>query len=67
MGGDRSLDADRDGTDHDTEALCIRAREILGTAASFRVRVLLDMVLIELARDAAARISFPRSDSPDES
>ncbi|TXN23732.1 MULTISPECIES: hypothetical protein [Methylobacterium] len=61
------MDADRDDTDHDTEALCSQARELLGTAASFRVRVLLDMILIELARDAATRISAPRSDSPDES
>ncbi|MET0257447.1 MAG: hypothetical protein ABW179_02605 [Methylobacterium sp.] len=58
---------DADPPDRDLVDLCVQARERIGTAGSFRVRVLLDMVLIELAREAAAAVSSPRSDSQVES
>jgi hypothetical protein len=61
------LDTDADNTDRDVVDLCTRAREVLGATGSFRVRVLLDMTLIELAREAAVRVTALRSDSQDES
>ncbi|GEO99040.1 hypothetical protein GCM10007887_16260 [Methylobacterium haplocladii] len=54
-----------DAAGPDAAELCAQAREVLGTEGSFRVRVLLDMVLIELARETVASVSPPRSDSPD--
>lgn len=62
-----SLVTDYDHADTDVAELCAKARELLGTSGPFRVRVLLDMTLIELASEAAERVSSLRSDSPVES